>query len=679
MKRRSLIVKVLGSYLALLILPVFLFTTFAGYFCNRYIVDTVLEKQQMLAERYVDELNGLVGKFQKIARDMRLKKIFIREYAREIPVVFYDIQDYLIDATSRLDLAAEAFYYTLPDNRTYTSQGVYTSYPPLDSLMQSCTYLKDSCWMNSGEQLHYIAPLEYSANGTLMGAAVFSISRSYFDEQLEYTSLVPETVSSVSFNLQELYCSGREALAKKPDKQYHHVYADPSHGRGFRIDYHIPKRRILENDLYPIQVAVGFAMLMLTSGGLIVFIMVRKNYLPLQRTLLRLLLETSPSEPIESAPALNQAVDQIITLKRELATGNQLLLREHYLYRLIDGSLQKGNIPDKPEEVDLSGPCYVCIFSDEPQEQLEPPAGLSYERIPLAPQSSCLILSGGHSVLEDTLHHLEAELETRQGHSGIGSIAEAPEKIAESFLHARFAYHDAVRRKKTVTSYNGFDEESTEQYPYDLLEALDVACRSGDAQRIDCLSAMIRNFILEQDDRFLGACIFEDYLKSAAYGVEILRMDESGGTALREKYYRLRPAGCRAIADSISEISLLIRERLCEQRRSRAVSFEELKAYLNTHFLDPGFSLKSLAYELGTSSSNLSHLFKKGMGITLTEYIDQLKMECAKKMLADPSNSVSDISRRLGFANPSTFIKKFKASAGTTPGEYRSGSNSFTP
>ena len=93
--------------------------------------------------------------------------------------------------------------------------------------------------------------------------------------------------------------------------------------------------------------------------------------------------------------------------------------------------------------------------------------------------------------------------------------------------------------------------------------------------------------------------------------------------------------------------------------------------YLDKRCLDPDFSLKSMSMDLGTSQSNLSHLFKKEMGITLSEYIDLYKIDRAKEALAQPGASVNEISRQLGFANASAFIRKFKKFEGVTPGEYR--------
>ncbi|MEH2935340.1 helix-turn-helix domain-containing protein [Acutalibacter sp. JLR.KK004] len=82
-------------------------------------------------------------------------------------------------------------------------------------------------------------------------------------------------------------------------------------------------------------------------------------------------------------------------------------------------------------------------------------------------------------------------------------------------------------------------------------------------------------------------------------------------------------------------------------------------------------SVEELAEEAGLSPSYLSTLFKKEMGISITAYIMEKKMEAARNMLKYSDYSYSEISSILAFSSQSHFTRAFKKHNGDTPKAYR--------
>ena len=78
-----------------------------------------------------------------------------------------------------------------------------------------------------------------------------------------------------------------------------------------------------------------------------------------------------------------------------------------------------------------------------------------------------------------------------------------------------------------------------------------------------------------------------------------------------------------------------------------------------------------IASMIELSPKYLSVLFKKEVGITISEYIQQTKIEEAQKLLAHSSNTILDISSLLNFSDQSYFTKVFKKVVGITPKVYR--------
>jgi AraC-like DNA-binding protein len=71
------------------------------------------------------------------------------------------------------------------------------------------------------------------------------------------------------------------------------------------------------------------------------------------------------------------------------------------------------------------------------------------------------------------------------------------------------------------------------------------------------------------------------------------------------------------------------------------------------------------------SQSSFNRSFKRELGITPTEFINQVKIQRAREMLRDPRWSVTQVCYEIGFSNVSHFIKRFKSSVGITPKKYQ--------
>lgn len=89
------------------------------------------------------------------------------------------------------------------------------------------------------------------------------------------------------------------------------------------------------------------------------------------------------------------------------------------------------------------------------------------------------------------------------------------------------------------------------------------------------------------------------------------------------------------------------------------------------HHISEAIKTEDIANSLYISRSHLSTIFKKSQGISLNEYIRQIKIDKAKELLKDDSKSIILISDYLGFSSSSHFNRIFKKITGNTPKEYR--------
>lgn len=92
--------------------------------------------------------------------------------------------------------------------------------------------------------------------------------------------------------------------------------------------------------------------------------------------------------------------------------------------------------------------------------------------------------------------------------------------------------------------------------------------------------------------------------------------------------------------------------------------------YIYEHLHEP-IRLEQLASFAGKNASYLSTLFKKEMGVSLSDYILSKRIAAAENMLKYSDYSYAEISTTLAFSSQSHFIRTFKKQTGCTPKNYR--------
>ncbi len=87
--------------------------------------------------------------------------------------------------------------------------------------------------------------------------------------------------------------------------------------------------------------------------------------------------------------------------------------------------------------------------------------------------------------------------------------------------------------------------------------------------------------------------------------------------------------------------------------------------------MDKDLSLIMLADVVYLNPSYLSHIFKLQMGMTISEYIKDVRIARCKKMLTDPRYHIHEVAKAVGYDNASYFTRFFKKVTGMTPQTYR--------
>ncbi|MGG1519213.1 helix-turn-helix domain-containing protein [Paenibacillus oryzisoli] len=137
------------------------------------------------------------------------------------------------------------------------------------------------------------------------------------------------------------------------------------------------------------------------------------------------------------------------------------------------------------------------------------------------------------------------------------------------------------------------------------------------------------------------------------------RMDSLETLDELESFYQERLTACTRLMRSLRE-----------EKGNHAV-VRRVREYIESHFDNPDLSLAMLGEQFNMNTSSLSTLFKEEFGEKFVVYLCQVRMEHAKDMLRNTDLPIQDISGKVGYLHPMSFIRTFKKTVGVTPGDYR--------
>ncbi len=94
-------------------------------------------------------------------------------------------------------------------------------------------------------------------------------------------------------------------------------------------------------------------------------------------------------------------------------------------------------------------------------------------------------------------------------------------------------------------------------------------------------------------------------------------------------------------------------------RTEKTGRVEKVCVYLKNHFAEP-LDYKRLARHVNMEQAPLCRLFKRTMGSTITEYLIELRVTEAERLLIETEQSILEVSLRTGFESYSNFVRQFR-------------------
>jgi AraC-like DNA-binding protein len=104
--------------------------------------------------------------------------------------------------------------------------------------------------------------------------------------------------------------------------------------------------------------------------------------------------------------------------------------------------------------------------------------------------------------------------------------------------------------------------------------------------------------------------------------------------------------------------------------QTQAAASARIALFLNQHYSEPVY-WKEVAQVAGLSVPSARKCFLRSYGMTLHQYLLQLRLAQAKEMIAHANAKIIDIALETGFPTLSNFYRTFEAVVGQTPSAYR--------
>lgn len=107
-----------------------------------------------------------------------------------------------------------------------------------------------------------------------------------------------------------------------------------------------------------------------------------------------------------------------------------------------------------------------------------------------------------------------------------------------------------------------------------------------------------------------------------------------------------------------------------KQRFSAYPFIEQALTYISKHYTED-ISMAVVANHCSVNYTYFSEKFKLVVGTNFNDYVKQLRLEEAKRLLQSGCYKVYEVASRAGFGDVKYFMKTFKEATGISPGEYQ--------
>lgn len=490
------------------------------------------------------------------------------------------------------------------------------------------------------------------------------------------------------------------------------------HGIGdWTILYIQPYKEIMQavSDMRTRNFALTGAF-MLLSIGISVWLSY-KLYGPIESMLKRILPHMRNSAPDSrkrnELDAMGDLYEQLSGQLQEISS--EQIVRKYYIRKFLTDNrslseLDKRHLVTKHElQLAPNGPYTVCTLRldryDEYDRRTSPAMkklhgfavtnitkevmsqAFRCEMIDMQEDHFALILSGKEqpaldpSAIKSSIADVQQVLERYYDLSltcGIGEAAAQLSQLSASYYQSYqlsqysilMGYKAIIEIQDIRTNLENKQKSLPEEVEKKLSEAIKKGKLTDAGSELERAFSLLAKLQLEDMRRAISDMAW--IIKNAAADITSnrithLSIDIERIPLLPQDYYTL---------DELHMAFLSLCTAICEEAKPSSMERNEMivetvKELIWQKYSDYNLSQQSIASTVKLSSAYVGKLFKDSCGITITEYLNDVRLRRAQELLLKEDSTIAEIMEKVGYGNQSYFFRLFKSKFGSTPKEFR--------
>jgi AraC-like DNA-binding protein/intracellular sulfur oxidation DsrE/DsrF family protein len=265
-----------------------------------------------------------------------------------------------------------------------------------------------------------------------------------------------------------------------------------------------------------------------------------------------------------------------------------------------------------------------------------------------------------HKTLSDEFG-VNACIGVSQKVSSIEQLTEAADQVAYCLLSAHYGIYPSIVWHDCISAV------APEEIP--INEELFYLSLTQDEGKSDktYFDILLNNVCSEYNSALYAKTIYykvmaicQKALSLAPSNKDIILREYDTHASIRSNMYFLRDI-CRKIHETVNVGKTSHKQEL----------INEVLGYIQTNYASPNLSLTTIAGYFSLSERYLSSLIREQTGKSYADYIIDIRISEARRLLLQTDIPINDIAVQVGYELPNSFYKTFKNCTGLSPRQYR--------
>lgn len=686
----------------LLLIPIFITSVFNFFVLYQKNTDAMKHDLLKESEKTLNTLSSNFNLMSKIVSQKRMDKWFSEEKQNKVNTAYYPIIHQLKKDSIWTSFFADVGYYSVKSGLVYRYNyactieeyfGLSSKYhkyynvpyynlngKDLSILYENNNHLRIMRITNDesdqgGVLIAY--PLELRHDKAPVSFMFFIISDKKFHSLLD---MGKKATCLISYLDLPIYSSDPELIHTFESDNTWQKKTELSHALNMNMDgiaiSWIPSSGYQVQTILPIVISealVTFASMFI--GLLLLLYISRKTYQPIQ-TLLEKLPSPEKAETVtDEFRYINLVLDDLAYSKQFYQESVLELRRDNYLYGILDNQAYPGNNFYNEcifQGIRIDRKYFACLLLEDSAQNFDLFSFLiakeeNNNEIENTNIYSLYVMGNKYLfILASDLDKHDFNQHLSQLNKEDSTLVRVSE-IVEGVQNVRTAYMSVCWQEN--------DHYCSMQLPTIELQFLEDAVTTANYNKIFFSLRMIKKE-LPKYNKILQKKIMSIIYELMRNGIETEFMEEFDADQMMLESKENKKTSYASLLDKwIAAVAKAKNNQELKNRPENEGTFlprnlHTIMQYIEANYMKTNFSIKSMAADFGTTSSNLSHQFKKLTGKTLSGFIDELRMSAAEEFLLK-NMPIQEIAEKLGYSTPTVFTQAFKRYKGMTPTVYR--------